>query len=246
MKAITLYDLKNGEYLNFLKNYSQIIELNNANTLLVEDEKNALDAEITKIDALYSISQKSELTPEIEALDARRDKAINGIVITINGLSYHFDSAKSNAANLLTEALKPYGSGIANLNYVLETAQIESLVADITSKPHLMDAANELGIADWFTELATANTEFNSKYLARTQQLGAANPDNIKALRQVANQKYYDLRDMLDGFYITKKKIDPWKKTINELNALIDQYNTLLNNRKGNDGSNTPPTLVKP
>lgn len=230
--AIDLNNLRNGEYITFYNNFIQIIDLNNAGFLLVKDEKNALEAEITKIEALYSLSQKSELTPEIEALDARRDKAINGIVITINGLSYHFDAAKSNAANLLAQALKPYGSGIANLNYVLETAQIERLVDDITSKPHLMDAARELGIADWFTELATANTEFNNKYLARTQQLGAANPDNIKALRQVANQKYYDLRDMLDGFYITKKKIDPWKKTINELNALIEQYNQLLANRK--------------
>ena len=29
-------------------------------------------------------------------------------------------------------------------------------------------------------------------------------------------------------------------RTVNELNALIDQYNTLLNNRKGNEGSDTP------
>ncbi len=34
-------------------------------------------------------------------------------------------------------------------------------------------------------------------------------------------------------------------KTINELNALIDQYNTLLNNRKGNDGTDTPPAPPK-
>lgn len=240
MKAITLYDLKNGEYINFLKNYSQIVDLNNATLLLVKDEKDLLDDDITKIEALYSLSQKSDITPEIEALDARRDRAINGIVITINGLSYHFDNAKSNAANLLTEALKPYGSGIANLNYALETAQIESLVADFTGKPNLAAAASLLGLTDWITELATANTEFNNKYLARTQQLGAANPDSIKALRQVTNQKYYDLRDMIDGFYITKKKIDPWKKTTNELNALIDQYNTLLVGRKPSSETDNP------
>ncbi|MBJ7429256.1 MAG: hypothetical protein JHD28_09925, partial [Bacteroidia bacterium] len=207
-------------------------DLNNANALLVKDEKDLLDANIAKIMEIYAVTQKSELTPEIEALDARRDKAINGIIITINGLTYHFDSAKSNAANLLAEALKPYGSGIATLNYALETAQIDGIVKDFITKLDLKTAANLLGLTDWITELNTANAEFNNLYIARTQQLGAANPDNIKVLRQEANQKYYDLRDMLDGYYITKKKIDPWKKTINELNALIDQYNTLLANRK--------------
>jgi hypothetical protein len=146
---------------------------------------------------------------------------------------------------VLTNALKPYGSGIALLNYPLETAQIDSLVGDITSKPNLMAAANTLGLASWFTELGNANSAFNKKYLYRTQELAAANPDNIKALRVIANDKYYELRNMIDGFYVTKKKIDPWKKTTNELNALIDQYNTLLNNRKGNDGSDTPPTPPK-
>ncbi len=37
MKVIALYDLKNGEYISFLKNYAQIIDLNNAGFLLVKD-----------------------------------------------------------------------------------------------------------------------------------------------------------------------------------------------------------------
>ena len=243
--AIDLSKLRNGEYISFLKNFSEIIDLNDTNALLVKDEKDLLDAENKKIEDLFLILKGSQLTPEIEALDARRDKAINGITITINGYTYYFEADKAEAADVLTNALKPYGSGIALLNYPLETAQIDSLVDDITGKPNLMAAANTLGLASWFTELGNANSAFNKKYLDRTQELAAANPDNIKALRVIANDKYYELRNMIDGFYVTKKKIDPWKKTINELNALIDQYNTLLNNRKGNDGSDTPPTPPK-
>ena len=239
--SINLNDLRNGEYITFQKNCSQIIDLNDANALLVKGEKDLLDAETFKIEDLFLIMKKSELTPVIEALDARRDRAINGITITINGYTYYFEEDKSNAANVLANALKPYGSGIATLNLVLETAQIDSLISDFTSKPALIAAANVLGLTSWFTELGTANAAFNKKYLDRTQELGAANPDNIKALRLIANQKYYELRDMLDGYFITKKKIDPWKKTINEINALIDQYNQLLANRKGNNDSETPP-----
>jgi hypothetical protein len=241
MNAIDLYNLKNGEYITFMKNYSQIIDLNGTEALMVEDEKLLLDADVTKIEALYLLLQKSELTPEIEALDARRDRAITGITITINGKTYYFESAVSDAANMLSEALKPYGSGIASLNYALETAQIDKIVADFTSKPKLADAASVLGLTNWISELAAANTEFNNKYLARTQEMGSANTDSIKELRQVANQKYYELRDMIDGYYITKKKADPWKKTINELNALIDQYNQLLANRKPSPDAEKPP-----
>ena len=238
--AIDLSKLRNGEYISFLKNFSEIINLNDTNALLVKDEKDALDAENKKIEDLYLILQGSELTPEIEALDARRDKAINGITITINGYTYYFEADKSDAADVLTNALKPYGSGIALLNYPLETAQIDSLVNDIKSKPNLMAAANTLGLANWFTELSNANSAFNKKYLDRTQEIGAANPDNIKTLRLIANDKYYELRNMIDGFYITKKKIDPWKKTVNELNALIDQYNTLLIGRKTSSETDKP------
>lgn len=43
--AIDLKELRNGEFISFQKNFSQIIDLNDANALLVKDEKDALDAE---------------------------------------------------------------------------------------------------------------------------------------------------------------------------------------------------------
>jgi hypothetical protein len=53
--AIDLSKLRNGEYISFLKNFSEIIDLNDADALLVKDEKDALDAENKKIEDLFLI-----------------------------------------------------------------------------------------------------------------------------------------------------------------------------------------------
>jgi len=238
MNAIRLDKLRNAEILSFGKSAVEIIRLNDAVALFVKDETDTFETSLNAIDDLFLTSQKSSYTAEIENLDARRDRAIIGITKVIDGHTNHYKADKNQAAILLTDALKVYGTGIASLSYVAETTQLESLVKDLTTKPNLLTATQTLSIADWVTELDTANKAFNTTYIARTQELGSASNDTIKALRTTAVENYYSLRDLIDSYLIIKKKANPWLKTTNELNALIDQYNHLLASRKG---SNTPP-----
>ena len=64
----------------------------------------------------------------------------------------------------------------------------------------------------------------------------------MKAKREEANAIYYTLRDFLNSFNIVQPSAAN-TKVINEINALVDQYNTLLNNRIANDDTEeTPPT----
>jgi len=242
MNAITLNNLRNAEFLSFGKSILEIIRLNDANALFVNDETDTFETSLNAIDNLFLTSHKSSYTAEIENLDARRDRAINGILKVIDGHTNHYQTAKNQAAILLTDALKIYGTGIATLSYVAETTQIESLVKDLTTKANLLAATQTLGIADWVTELDTANKAFNTTYIARTQELGSASNDTIKALRATAVENYYSLRDLLDSYLIIKKKANPWLKTTNEINALIDQYNQLLATRKGNTTTPTSAT----
>lgn len=108
----------------------------------------------------------------------------------------------------------------------------------------MIAALTELGLSSWVTELAIVNNNFNNTYLQRTTELAQSNPNNIKQLRVTANEKYNELKDMLEGQAIVNKTSPVYATTINSLNALIDQYNTTLTaraGRKGGDESNEAP-----
>jgi hypothetical protein len=61
--------------------------------------------------------------------------------------------------------------------------------------------------------------------------LGAVNPATILEKRLESVQLYYALRDRLAAHHNINDGANPWGKTVNELNALIDQYNVLLAGR---------------
>ncbi len=246
MNAIDLSRLRNGEIITFGRNYVKIIRLNDAALLKVTDETDKLDEIINQIDQLFLISQKSQLTIDIETLDTTRDHYVTGILNVIAGHVYNFKPTFAQAAATLTGGLSIYGGAtdIVAMNYGMETAQVDSMVKDVLGKPALLDAAKILGIEDWFSELDKVNKAFDDKYIARTQELGNASLDNIKGLRETAMTDYYELRDMLDSQYIINKKINPWKKTVNELNALIDQYVTLIARRKPSKDEEVPTPPV--
>lgn len=75
--------------------------------------------------ALYVQARSNPITKELLQLDESRDNSIYGIAGMISAYLYHYDEAISGAARLLADNLKLYGSGIAKLNYQMETTQLE-------------------------------------------------------------------------------------------------------------------------
>ena len=246
INVIHLPSLHNAEFIQYNRDVLQIVQLNNPATLLVQPQFTALTALVANIETLFVTDQGNPITAVLLALDERRDKAINGIGAVINGYTYHYDAPKAAAANLLQHNLGLYGTGIARLNYLAETTTITNLVNDWESVIELATAVAELQLEDWLAELKTANLLFNNQYILRTQQLGAANPDTIRALRQEASDMYYFLRNFIDFYFASNNGIDPWGKTTNELNALIDQYNVLLAGRANEPLPPAPPPQPEP
>lgn len=240
INGIMLRDLRNAEYLQFSRDVLGIVVLNNMSLLDVVNQCAAYENSTNEIEALFVNDQGSDITPLIEALDKRRDNAISGITLLANAMAFHYDPAISAAATAISEQLKLYGGAIARQNYMAETASISSIIDDWTNKPALAAAINTLGLAAWKAELNTANQLFNTNYLARTQELGAANPDTMLEKRQASLQRYYALRDRIAAFNTLNNGANPWGKTVHELNALIEQYNTLLAGRTSHKEP-TPP-----
>ena len=231
ISGIELNKLRNAEFLQFSKDVMGIVTLNNIGALDVAVQFAAFQNITNEIEAIFATDQGSDTTPLLESLDKRRDNAISGITLMSNAMVYHFDPAIIAAATALSDNLKLYGGGIARQNYMAETASITNIIADWDTKPNLIAAINTLGLAGWKAELNTANQLFNTAYLARTQEIGAANPNTIKDKRLESANLYYALRDRIGAFYTINNAGNPWGKTVNEINVLIEQYNVLLANR---------------
>jgi Family of unknown function (DUF6261) len=236
IQAIDIAKFRNPEYIQFSRNYLSIVLLNNPAALKVQPEYDTFDVVLKDIEGLFKTDQGSNITPVIEALDARRDTAVTGIYKSIDACTNHFDAAKKQAADVLMGQLKVYGTAtsVATASLPAETAIITSMVTDFTEKHQFTAAIGLLQLTDWVTELKTANDLLAQKYIERTVELGGSNPNTIKDKRTEANILYYALRDMLAAQATVAKNADPYPKAISELNALIDQYNVLLAGRTGN------------
>jgi len=241
MNAVDLPKLRNAEYLQYMKDFAGLINLNNPATLQIDAKLTAFSAKTNELEALFKKALASEITKEILDLDEKRDNAINGIYYFLLAYTYHYEADKKQKAQLLLENMALYGSGIARLNYQAETATLNNLLRDWETKPDLVDAVISFNLSPWITELKNANTQFNEKYISRTQEYGDANPETIKSKREETNLAYYALRDRIDALHLlVETPPSPYTTVINQLNALTDQYNVLLVNRQ-----NILPTIEK-
>ena len=233
INSITLKYLRNAEFIQFSKDVLTIVQGNDPAALLATDAYNDFSAITVAIDRLFKTDQGSDITAAIETLDLRRDRAINGISLSVQANTYHFTASIATAATTLANHLQLFGAGVAKENYQSETAIISSMVADWAGKPELVAAIAVLGLGSWIMELDTANRAFNDTYLARTREMATATPDTIKAKRLEAAGKWYTLRDTIDAYFLLKKGTEPWAKTTKELDTLVDQYNALIASRQG-------------
>ena len=83
--------------------------------LMIASRVAALTAEVVKLQAVYNKDQGSDVTDLLETLDDRRDKAINGIKQSTEGLSHCNEKTKAAAAQLVFKSIIKHRSGIARL-----------------------------------------------------------------------------------------------------------------------------------
>lgn len=184
MNAIDLLKLRNAEYLQYMKDFTGIINLNNPSSLNIDSRLSAFTSKTAELEALYKKALASDKTQELLLLDEKRDNAINGIYYFLLSQTYHYDTGKSQKAHLLLDSIALYGSGIARLNYQAETTTINNFLRDWENKPELTNAIAYFNLSDWMNELKKVNTDFNTVYLSRTQEYGDANPETIRTKRE--------------------------------------------------------------
>lgn len=238
--AIDLRNLRNAEFLQFGATFSALVFANNPAVLNIVAQHTAFKSKLDEMSGLFVLQKVNPITEELILLDERRDRAMNGLTDIIKAYSVHFDAATSRAANLLAVNLNLYGVGVARMNTQAETSTINGIVHDWETKPELTTAIATLGLTGWVAELKAANQLYEEKYILRTQEYGAANPDTLKAKRDETMVAYYELRKFIEANSVVNPSA-VYEKLIGELNALIDQYNELLNTRSAEPASVQAP-----
>ncbi|AYO56850.1 hypothetical protein CO230_01080 [Chryseobacterium sp. 6424] len=79
MNAIDLRMLRNAEYLQYMKDFAGIINLNDPASLQIVAKLTAFTEKTGELEDLFKKAQANDRTRIIMQLDERRDNAINGI-----------------------------------------------------------------------------------------------------------------------------------------------------------------------
>lgn len=237
INAIELKGLRNPEYLQFMSDALTLVEANNPSALKVQPQTTALRLKYEESDALFKLPLANERTEGLTLLDAKRDRALGGISLVVRGYINHYEPEYAAAGDRIFKNMRQYGNSIQNQSLQAESATISNMTKDWDTSTVLTADIELLQLKEWKNYLMSTNNDFIALYNQRTQDYGSEPTDNLLGKRAETNVAYYKLVDMLEA----RKLIDEtslYDKVFSDLNASIDQYNTLINNRRARNKKN--------
>ncbi len=233
IRGINLRLLRNAELLQFLEYIIAVVQQSNPTVLRLDAKLVTLQNIYNTLDTLFKLPQDSLLTIELQELDAKRDLYISGISKFIEAHFNHFDPTYVAAAKLLDRNLTMYGSQIYNMNYQAQSTTITNIITDWNTQESLAEAVTLLGLRDWKDELSNTNSSFIERYKERSDEYSAESLDKIKQKRIESYAAYYALRDLILSYANIDESNPNYQELIRKFNTYVDQFNTLLNTRKG-------------
>ncbi len=226
----TFYKFRNSEFIQYLTYVKNIVILRDPQALKLAPQSATLIREIFAMDEVYK-KQINTITKDLETLDKRRDIAIIGIRIILEGYIYHFDQTKQNAAKELLQNIDDYDKEIAKQNYQVKTVTLNNLTHDWNTVLELKTALITLDLIDWAEELKESNQTFNKTYLEHNTEYIFDSKTDVTQLRNKVIECYTDLTNHIIA-YATLQSSDVYENIIKEINALTKKYNDLVEKRE--------------
>jgi hypothetical protein len=246
--SIYFKKLRNSEFIQFFTDLFSILAKFNTKEMLIQDQIEPIKPDLETVRTINATATGSDISDELDEIDNRRDKCINGIKTVVEGYTNHYDAKIREAAQLLLNKIETFGPGIAKQNYPTETTSLKGIVDAFKNEEKLKLALAFLGLTPWAEKMEEENNLFNTRYLARVDEVSKETNDKIIVLRKSINEKYYTLREHIKS-HATLKTNDQYPALIDQLNALIDKYNGIVKRRsgknKGNGGDTTPDAPAK-
>lgn len=215
---------RNSEFIAFFNDVIRLVQ--EVNIAALATPLSGLQNVYNDLDTSFQVSQGNLMTNTIQTLDARRDAAIKGIRGVAKSYQNHFETASTDAAALILQAIDKYGRQISELNYQAQTASMKGLIKDIENDADLTTALTTLNLTTWFTEMKIANEAFEQKYLERVTDNAAKKVVPVSKHRPIAVQEYETLVKYIEANEVLNpsEELTTLKKSLEEL---INKYNAL-------------------
>ncbi|GHT82580.1 hypothetical protein FACS189467_7920 [Bacteroidia bacterium] len=221
IKTIRFSNLRNEAHFQFLTLYknllNQFAEAKSVVGNLYDGFVELLNKEASLVDAIKA----SDYTRRLADADHRVDRdivALNSIIET--GL-HHFNPAVVEAAHSLQVVFKTFGR-VGSKSYEEEAAAVKLLLTDLQTQ--YASQSTTLGILDWITELATAQSAFEQLFNQRNIEYAERPQERLKDIRNLIDTAYRTMTERIDAAAIINGET-PYADFINQLNAEITYFN---------------------
>lgn len=236
IQNVNFKSIRIGESIQFFYDVYEFCKDNDFQTLKIEKQAKALKVIVDEMNSSYNVKRGSEITKEIMDADKRRDDAIVCLRTVTEGYTSHFDDEKRNAAVQLLNTIDKYGSGIARMNYHAESTVLDNLGLELTSDEKIKAWVKKLTLSDVALEIVDANKALKNKFRLRVKDDAEKNDESATDLFKPSIESYNALKEHIEA-HATLSPSDAYKTLIDQLNELINKYNTMLSMRSGNDDS---------
>lgn len=226
IKKIRISNLRNNELLQFLNDILIACTQCSTEPMKLTAVVATLLTDTTMFDKLFKLDPSSPITQELVDLDRQRDNCLRGMHMVLEGYSLHFEDATKSAAQTLLQCMDKYGKSLHKLNLPAETSTIKSLVTDWTTIPAMISAVTQVNFGKWITELSTRNTNFNEKYISRSNNKATAPHVKTYDARMKVTESYRKLVSMVESG-ATFVGDGSYDNLINLINELVAKYNII-------------------
>jgi len=231
MKFITIFYnlLRNGEFLQLMKNVEQVMSEYDLSLLKLNTQAEAFSAAVKSMDDAFKPISGEELTTELSTLDSRRDKALIGIKLYLESCTYREDETLAEAARVVLDIYEAHGKRLDKLPYQQQTAITHALVKGIENQTAQKDELATLALDGWVSKLKELNTSFDNTYVNRAKTV--SEPAAIDEKRNAIKEAFNNLAGDIEAYARIADNIEAYQPIIPAVNGLIEDYNRAAENR---------------
>ena len=180
------------------------------------------------VEALKRLKAYSQMAEK----DDERDEAIRPLFKLVEGYIYMPIDEIQEAATFVNTILKNYSLSLVKEDYAEESADIKSLLNDLSKPDALLAIAKLQGVAQTITTIDTAQKGFDT--LAFQQAEDESVKKDLASASQLKKGLIVDINDNLVGYMNTMAKVKPavYEATAKTIAELIDKNNDWVKRRR--------------
>jgi len=246
---VQLSHLRNSEYTMLVSQLVAVFLKFNAEFLHLKKSFDRVLAMLPSLEKVKAQEKSSAYSNLIHELDVQRSKIIKAFGNQVKNLEKSGLNSLDPHLIIVNRLLDKHGRDIASVDINSKTKKLIDLLNDINTTPEIIAAINALSLTIFVDQLRAVNTEFDSKYMLRTEKDSSLEVVDAPAIRAEMDKV---LNDFFDAIEFCSKEYDEldYSTPAKELNEHILHYKTKLKARdtrreNGKDTSTEDPITPK-